>query len=326
MTARSGDWDPSSGRESGIIARLAAPSRRWPSPPTARPCSSTARRRPSRSRSSGSASGAWQSAGRSGASLRSADRDALRVHHLLAGRQTFAFEGRIWDAGSRARSWSRSGIRMRGTDRLPDFLSQSSTPPMASRSSRPSPTGLGSGISPPAGRCAGPSGGPTTTIAPRSLPTADSSPRAALAVLSRGIGRSADHPLGAGLGPGGRDARGTRRGPPPPPVLARWPLPGISRRPSRNDPNSTVRIWDLATGREVRRFEGHRGAVNAVAFTPDGRSVVSGSEDATALVWDISDLNDSRESGMRLSPEVLKPDGTSWPATTPAPLTGLAGL
>jgi WD40 repeat protein len=32
--------------------------------------------------------------------------------------------------------------------------------------------------------------------------------------------------------------------------------------------------------------------VNAVAFTPDGRSVVSGSEDATALVWDVSDLRD----------------------------------
>ena len=71
-------------------------------------------------------------------------------------------------------------------------------------------------------------------------------------------------------------------------------------------PNSTVRILDLATGREVRRFEGHRGSVNAVAFTPDCRSIVSGSEDATALVWDISDLHDGRESGMRLSPEVLK--------------------
>jgi RNA polymerase sigma factor (sigma-70 family) len=71
-------------------------------------------------------------------------------------------------------------------------------------------------------------------------------------------------------------------------------------------PNSTVRVLDLATGREVRRFEGHRGSVNAVAFTPDGRSLVSASEDATALVWDVSDLRDRRESGMRLTPEVLE--------------------
>jgi hypothetical protein len=32
--------------------------------------------------------------------------------------------------------------------------------------------------------------------------------------------------------------------------------------------------------------------VNAIAFAPDGRSVISGSEDATALVWDVSELRD----------------------------------
>jgi WD40 repeat protein len=53
---------------------------------------------------------------------------------------------------------------------------------------------------------------------------------------------------------------------------------------------SMVRVWDRATGRDLRRFPGHRGSVTAVAFTPDGRSLVSGSEDGTGLVWDISDL------------------------------------
>ncbi len=68
---------------------------------------------------------------------------------------------------------------------------------------------------------------------------------------------------------------------------------------------STVRVWDLATGRELRRFEGHLGRVKAIAFTPDGRSVVSGSEDATALVWDVSDLKDSLKPGAPLSPQSL---------------------
>jgi RNA polymerase sigma factor (sigma-70 family) len=54
----------------------------------------------------------------------------------------------------------------------------------------------------------------------------------------------------------------------------------------------TIRIWSVATGRELRRLEGHRGTVNDVVFTPDGRSVISAGEDATALVWDVSDLRE----------------------------------
>ncbi len=60
--------------------------------------------------------------------------------------------------------------------------------------------------------------------------------------------------------------------------------------PQTQDP--VIRIWDVAKGRELRRLEGHRGTVNAVVFTPDGRSVISAGEDATALVWDVSDLRD----------------------------------
>ena len=36
-------------------------------------------------------------------------------------------------------------------------------------------------------------------------------------------------------------------------------------------------------------FAGHRGAITTIAFTPDGRSLVSG-EDGTGMVWDVSDL------------------------------------
>lgn len=82
-----------------------------------------------------------------------------------------------------------------------------------------------------------------------------------------------------------------------------------------------------ATGREVRRFEGHRGSVNAVAFTLDGRSLVSGGDDATALVWDLSDLRDSLESGVSLALEVLKSRWACDPRgkVGPQPLESPAG-
>jgi hypothetical protein len=50
----------------------------------------------------------------------------------------------------------------------------------------------------------------------------------------------------------------------------------------------TVRLWDPATGEELRRLMGHRGGVCALAFSPDGKLLVSGGGDSTVLIWDMS--------------------------------------
>ena len=39
--------------------------------------------------------------------------------------------------------------------------------------------------------------------------------------------------------------------------------------------DGTVVLWDLFNANEIRRFEGHGGGVNEVAFTPDGRYILS---------------------------------------------------
>ncbi|MCR4415247.1 MAG: hypothetical protein NUV77_22725, partial [Thermoguttaceae bacterium] len=41
-----------------------------------------------------------------------------------------------------------------------------------------------------------------------------------------------------------------------------------------------------ATGQQEQVFRGHGGAVSAVAFSPDGREVLTGSMDGTAILWD----------------------------------------
>jgi sugar lactone lactonase YvrE len=49
----------------------------------------------------------------------------------------------------------------------------------------------------------------------------------------------------------------------------------------------SVRLVEVATGREVRRFVGHAASVWAVAFAPDGKRALSGSLDGTVRLWDV---------------------------------------
>jgi eukaryotic-like serine/threonine-protein kinase len=50
--------------------------------------------------------------------------------------------------------------------------------------------------------------------------------------------------------------------------------------------SSTVKVWDVATGGELMSLRGHERLVWDVSFSPDGRRIVSGGHNGMVKVWD----------------------------------------
>lgn len=56
--------------------------------------------------------------------------------------------------------------------------------------------------------------------------------------------------------------------------------------------DKSVRLWDVETARDLRRFIGHTASVWSVAFSPDGRRALSGGADTVVRLWDVDTGNE----------------------------------
>jgi WD40 repeat protein len=59
--------------------------------------------------------------------------------------------------------------------------------------------------------------------------------------------------------------------------------------------DKVIRLWDLNTAKELRKLEGHTGAVGFVFFTPDGKSLISAARDNSDRFITIWDLQNGKE-------------------------------
>ncbi|MBA3752333.1 WD40 repeat domain-containing protein [Candidatus Dependentiae bacterium] len=59
----------------------------------------------------------------------------------------------------------------------------------------------------------------------------------------------------------------------------------VARKTSKN--SSTICLIEIETGKVSQTLKGHKGSIKAVAFSPNGKNVITGSIDGTAKLWNV---------------------------------------
>jgi WD40 repeat protein len=75
-----------------------------------------------------------------------------------------------------------------------------------------------------------------------------------------------------------------------------------------NDKN-IVKLWDVASGRELHALSGDAGVIGAVVFSPDGRLLASAGQGSGVTIWDVSTGRDVNKFAAEAGELAFSPDG-----------------
>jgi WD40 repeat protein len=73
-----------------------------------------------------------------------------------------------------------------------------------------------------------------------------------------------------------------------------------------------VRLWDVATGKQLSRFVGGQGGYRSLAFSPDRKLLAGGGDEGVLRLWDVAtgkELRTTPKDGYRVRSVAFSPDG-----------------